>query len=220
MYCQKLQTNLKALMHINGPWTNHWKEMVKKKNNSYYNSCFCVVTWFEPKQKPFKCHTHFHPVLKFSTGRKDNPDDEELDWGDQKWQLIVLFPSQTLFHLCHYAVSYDENTFPDPHRFLPQRWLRGAEDRSKQHPFGSVPFGFGIRACLGRRVAELEMYLLLSRVTTFFFSPVCWCLNKSINNFHISYILRSIVRVLKVKTPSDQSIKAGPCHQSQNSVII
>uniref|UniRef100_A0A4W6EMT2 Cytochrome P450 family 27 subfamily A member 3 n=1 Tax=Lates calcarifer TaxID=8187 RepID=A0A4W6EMT2_LATCA len=74
-----------------------------------------------------------------------------------------LFPKQTLFHLCHYTVSYDENIFADPHTFLPQRWLRGAEEKSK-HPFGSVPFGFGIRACLGRRVAELEMYLLLSRL--------------------------------------------------------
>ncbi|XP_076120282.1 cytochrome P450 [Alosa pseudoharengus] len=74
------------------------------------------------------------------------------------------FPKQTLFHLCHYAVSYDEKIFPDPHAFLPERWLRGADKQLNQHPFGSVPFGFGIRACLGRRVAELEMYLVLSQL--------------------------------------------------------
>lgn len=73
--------------------------------------------------------------------------------------------SQTLFHLCHYCVSHDENVFPNSHLFQPERWLRGSQEKSRQHPFGSVPFGFGVRACLGRRVAELEMYLLLSRVS-------------------------------------------------------
>uniref|UniRef100_UPI0037E77281 cytochrome P450 n=1 Tax=Semicossyphus pulcher TaxID=241346 RepID=UPI0037E77281 len=92
--------------------------------------------------------------------------DNEITVGDH------VFPKNTLFHLCHYAASYDENIFHDPHTFLPERWLRGAEEKSKQHPFGSVPFGFGIRACLGRRLAELEMYLLLSRlIKTFEMRP-------------------------------------------------
>ncbi|KAI2660604.1 Sterol 26-hydroxylase, mitochondrial [Labeo rohita] len=49
------------------------------------------------------------------------------------------------------------------HLFPKNRWIR-EQKQLNQHPFGSVPFGFGIRACLGRRVAELEMYLLLSQL--------------------------------------------------------
>ncbi|CAL8343035.1 unnamed protein product [Boreogadus saida] len=79
-----------------------------------------------------------------------------------------LFPKRTLFHLCHYAVSYDESVFPEPHAFRPSRWLRGDTSQPRSHPFGSIPFGFGIRGCLGRRLAELEMYLLMSRLMQHF----------------------------------------------------
>lgn len=74
------------------------------------------------------------------------------------------FPKKTQFHLCHYAVSHDESNFPDAERFVPERWIRDSPSRSQHHPYSSVPFGVGVRACVGKRVAELEMYFALSRL--------------------------------------------------------
>lgn len=86
--------------------------------------------------------------------------DKEIEVGG------FLFPKNTQFVLCHYVVSRDPSIFPEPDRFQPQRWLRKNQtDALKgQHPFGSVPFGYGVRGCLGRRIAELEMQLLLTRL--------------------------------------------------------
>lgn len=68
---------------------------------------------------------------------------------------------------CHYVVSRDPSAFSEPESFQPSRWLRKRDPAlpRNQHPFASVPFGYGVRACLGRRIAELEMQLLLARVS-------------------------------------------------------
>ncbi|XP_043936918.1 sterol 26-hydroxylase, mitochondrial-like [Protopterus annectens] len=76
-------------------------------------------------------------------------------------------PRESLFILNHYAASMDEKDYPDAFAFRPERWIRGKEVL-KRHPFSSLPFGYGVRACLGRRIAELEMHLSLARLMKHF----------------------------------------------------
>ncbi|XP_046395335.1 probable cytochrome P450 49a1 [Ischnura elegans] len=80
----------------------------------------------------------------------------------------VVFP--------HYVVSNLEENFPQPERFLPERWLKGAgagagcpwSNHRAVHPFVSLPFGFGRRMCVGRRFAELEIQVLLAKMVRTF----------------------------------------------------
>ncbi|XP_049767021.1 cytochrome P450 302a1, mitochondrial [Schistocerca cancellata] len=55
--------------------------------------------------------------------------------------------------------------FPDPDRFVPERWLKGhALYHGSVSPYLVLPFGHGPRSCIARRLAEQNMQILLLKV--------------------------------------------------------
>jgi cytochrome P450 len=66
-----------------------------------------------------------------------------------------------------YAVHHDPNSYQEPHRFLPERFLRdGHPFRAKEMASLSNHFAFGVgrRACPGQQVANASLYIVLSRI--------------------------------------------------------
>ncbi|XP_074616092.1 cytochrome P450 27C1-like isoform X2 [Acropora palmata] len=74
-------------------------------------------------------------------------------------------PPNTMIRIPLYAMGRDPEMFDDPQQYKPERWLRDDTQRSLYNAFASLPFGFGPRMCIGRRVAELEMHLFLSQAS-------------------------------------------------------
>ena len=77
--------------------------------------------------------------------------------------VVVTVPS--------FALHYDEEYYPDPDKFDPDRW---SEDNEKQiSPNAWMPFGMGPRNCIGMRFALEEVKLALcSLIHKFRFFPV------------------------------------------------
>ena len=47
-----------------------------------------------------------------------------------------------------YCTAHSEKYFKEAMEFKPERWLR--ENRDEYHAFANLPFGYGVRMCLGK----------------------------------------------------------------------
>ncbi|XP_050678123.1 cytochrome P450 CYP12A2-like [Leptidea sinapis] len=73
--------------------------------------------------------------------------------------MFMVFP--------HQYFSKMEDQFPRANEFIPERWIVDKDDplyHGHAHPFAYSPFGFGARICIGRRIADLELETLISKM--------------------------------------------------------
>lgn len=63
--------------------------------------------------------------------------------------------------LCNDHISKSERYFNDANKFDPSRWNK---EEKNIHPYAALPFGVGARQCVGRRLAEQEVYITVIKV--------------------------------------------------------
>ncbi|OQS00096.1 expressed hypothetical protein [Thraustotheca clavata] len=74
-------------------------------------------------------------------------------------------PKGTLLMMQCYVMSRDPNVFDNSNVFKPERWLdRDQTSNRSKEAYSTLPFGMGARGCVGRRLAETEIYILLAHI--------------------------------------------------------
>ena len=72
-------------------------------------------------------------------------------------------PKGTVVQPCWRMPQRDDKYFPEAGKFKPERWLGEGRAQHPRHAY--VPFGSGLRTCIGAAFAKMEAVLALSAIT-------------------------------------------------------
>ena len=68
-------------------------------------------------------------------------------------------PKGTAILPCMYLTHHDPENWTEPHKFIPERFLSSTEN-----PYTHLPFGSGIRRCIGAAFAQYEMKIIIAQI--------------------------------------------------------
>lgn len=75
----------------------------------------------------------------------------------------LIIPPGTHIGVNTYALQHNEEYFPEPFTFRPERFLEGSEQAGKLVRDAFAPFSLGVRGCMGKSMAYLEASLVLAK---------------------------------------------------------
>ncbi|KAG9501751.1 hypothetical protein J7337_007442 [Fusarium musae] len=74
--------------------------------------------------------------------------------------METWIPGDTSVSMTIWSAHHNEDIYPEPYVFKPERWLN-LEERKRMEPF-FIPFSAGARGCIGRNISYLEQQIVLA----------------------------------------------------------
>ncbi|KAK9381370.1 cytochrome P450 [Kockiozyma suomiensis] len=76
----------------------------------------------------------------------------------------TYIPGGTIVGINAWVLHYDEHSFPDPYRFLPERWIESSPEKLAQMNQAWFPFGAGSRTCIGKNISMMEIAKIIPQL--------------------------------------------------------
>lgn len=67
---------------------------------------------------------------------------------------VIIIPAGTNVGISAYTLHFNPKVFPNPHDFLPERWLEPTPEMLRD----IIPFGIGPRQCIARNLATAGLF--------------------------------------------------------------
>ncbi|OJJ30776.1 hypothetical protein ASPWEDRAFT_117503 [Aspergillus wentii DTO 134E9] len=73
-------------------------------------------------------------------------------------------PPGTVVGINAWVLHHNEDIYPDPESFIPERWLDSSADKLREMEQSFFAFGGGSRTCIGKNISLMEMHKVLPQL--------------------------------------------------------
>ncbi|XP_061192063.1 cytochrome P450 10-like [Saccostrea echinata] len=132
--------------------------------------------------------------ITFSTSRFIEKDTEIAGYN---------IPDGTHVQCNLYGIYRDSKFFPEPKVFKPERWLKETQMDKEVKALSNLVWGHGARMCIGRRLAEQEMHILMTKI---------------IQNFRLEYNHEPVGAIVRTVMTPDRPLRISFIPRSKKTV--
>lgn len=125
-----------------------------------------VVPVFDKRADSFSLTAFIHEGLRMAPPVGGDLSREVLEGGttiDGRY-----YPKSSMVATAFWAMQYNENFYPEPLKFRPERWIAGEAGSTKDSvalaESAFCAFSTGSRGCVGKNLAWLEMRIVMAKV--------------------------------------------------------